>query len=544
MDLTQTTLILFFNLVIALSGAFLFSIIIIILVSIKISLILENSKKILFVGFITLCVYDAFLLKTILINAFGISIISKLLFLIYGCICVYVLIYIKYELPLSFFSFCCFFCNFFIMFLYLYSCISISRLSTPILLKDLSYFSLYRHGLVLFVSLLVILVFIILKIIKVEITDSKLIKKILVPYLKEEVRLFVINSPIKDPLLEFANFIGRKIYEVNLARWFYFTISFFMNYFVGLLQNIFFCNFIFFHGDLRWNLYLIPLSFLAWIFKNFEYIFSTCLQDTMDYLLKVLEISWKHPDEAKDYAGKNFIQVDPNNLNYEITPYGIQEGFSPNFKQNGKNLADLLLENSTCCFYLITFHKRFKILKMFNFCFRVLCLVGMFFDFGSFGTYLNFGWGNSIFKISYKAFGSKTSSFMPQRTYATKVVKIKKESATDVVRETEGMYSPGHPLAIDSEIRDDRGYYLAENQFTHGKGPKDNPSKLLCGNKDVKGYARPQYSVFPKETQGPSFIPPESIAHVIPGSEKYCQRPDVRENIAKAAYKNWEEENT
>ena len=542
MDLTQTILILFFNLVIVLSSSFLFSIIIIILASIKISLTLENSKKILFVGFIALCVYNVFLLEilleTILTNTFGISIISKLLFLIYGCIYVYVLIYIKYGLPLSFLSFCCFFCNFFIVFLYLYSCISISR-STPIFLEDLSYFSLYRYGLVLLVSLVVVLVFIIFKIIKVESINYNLINKFNIPHLKEEVRLFMINS-IPEQLTTLVRIISEKMYTSVIVRKIYIGISFFMNYFIVFLQNIFFFNFVFFHGDLRWNLYLIPLSFLAWIFKNFEYSFIKCLQDDAEYLQQVLVVSWKNAEDERTYVGKKEpIQYDPNALEYIVTPYGIQEGFNQKYVHH---LAFIFVRTYNCLALFTMFYKRFRFLKIFNFCFRILCLFGVFFDVTFFKDFCSFGLCNYLFRIPNKA--AHALLHMPQRPYATRAVVIKREFDEKVAKETEGMYSKGHPLAIDPEIKDEHGNYRIEYQFTHGKGPKNNPSVKLSDDKDVQGKSVPQSGVCPFEINRRPHLLPEAVKSVIPGSEEYCRRPDVRENIAKATYKNWEEENT
>jgi len=92
-------------------------------------------------------------------------------------------------------------------------------------------------------------------------------------------------------------------------------------YFIRILQMLFFCNFVFFHGDLRWNIYLLPLSFLSWLLRFFEYYFNTFLKGTHEYIRSCLIVTLKDPLTPLKNSKAYFLSG--NELDFELTPFAL-----------------------------------------------------------------------------------------------------------------------------------------------------------------------------------------------------------------------------
>ena len=66
-------------------------------------------------------------------------------------------------------------------------------------------------------------------------------------------------------------------------------------------------------------------------------------------------------------------------------------------------LAFIFVRTYNCLALFTMFYKRFRFLKIFNFCFRILCLFGVFFDVTFFKDFCSFGLCNYLFRIPNKA---------------------------------------------------------------------------------------------------------------------------------------------
>lgn len=214
----------------------------------------------------------------------------------------YVKLYTKRRLPLSFMSFIYFFCNVLQGLLYCSGLYIICfHVKYPIFLDNLSTISRYRY------LVFVIISFLILSIITFQKIFPSFSFLHFIP-LKEEIRILLYSwNHIFNPI--YCRFID-KLYFSGRYRILYILTHFILFYLLRIIAFILLLQFSFFHGDLRYIIYLSPLFFILWILSFIEYYFQTLFFGHCNYMHAVLHVN--KPGAAK------------------LTPYGLEEGYTDN----------------------------------------------------------------------------------------------------------------------------------------------------------------------------------------------------------------------
>ena len=206
----------------------------------------------------------------------------------------YILLYIWRNLLITLRSFICFIINFFILSLFLFGFYNLYLgFPQPIHIEDLSLFSYYRYLIFLVITVLGLFFYILLRFYPSPFLES-FINLVTFPYLKEDVRLFLNswNDSIFGPI---CSSIMDSLYASKIFQYFFVIFHITTIYLVRILQSILLLNFAFFEGDLRYSLYLLPFSFLSWIFSFLEYYLKTFFEGSLLYLEDVLSVKFKNP---------------------------------------------------------------------------------------------------------------------------------------------------------------------------------------------------------------------------------------------------------
>lgn len=133
----------------------------------------------------------------------------------------------------------------------------------------------------------------------------------------------------------------------------------------GCIQTLLFFNFVFFTGDLRWNIYLLPISFCIWLLRFLEYYFIIFFTNSLQYLSDILKVETK---EGLFILSNNFIIAKPKDLIYTITPYGISKGFTDGAIVFGEWLKYVQLHS-----FLLQYKNRVAFLSMSFVILNVIC---------------------------------------------------------------------------------------------------------------------------------------------------------------------------
>lgn len=380
--------------------------------------------------------------------------------------------------------------NLFILGLYNLGC----RLSIPIYVENLSVYSVYKYILFLSSSILGILGYIILK--NYFADHLHKIDYLTFPYLKEEVRIFLYtwNESVFGPI--FTSLID-LLYTSAIKRYIYFITHFVLFYFFQILQTILFLNFVFFHGDLRWNFYVLPFSFFSWLLRFFEYYFNTFLKGTDEYISACLNVSLKDPLTPLKNSKVYFLNG--NDLNFELTPFAIAEGF-----QNDHNTIVYVgthwLRICHIMHFFNAYEKKLSYLSKLIFFTRIFAWFSIIYIY--FSTTLSLL--NWKFLVSFRPFYSSAKRLAPPPREA---FTIHPKTQTELQSKTQGAYHPGHCGVFDSDKKNEKGEVLFEASLTHGPGSEKNPSQYLSET-DLQGKGRPQKATFPKQE---TFIDPHKF---------------------------------
>lgn len=233
----------------------------------------------------------------------------------------YLKLYAKRHLSYSMKSFFWFLLNYIQMFIYIWSCYLICfSAKTPIYKENLSLFSQYRY---LLFSIIVISIILYFLITIFKSSKQAFISKISYPYLKEEIRviLYTWNATIFSPL---CSKLIDKIYSSKKLLYFYFCSHFIIFYVSRIIVICFFINFVWFHGDLRKILYTAPFFFIIWLLSFFDYYFQVFFKNHCNYIRSVLSVKQINPVPAIS----GMIYTSLNNINFNLTSHGFQEGFT------------------------------------------------------------------------------------------------------------------------------------------------------------------------------------------------------------------------
>lgn len=383
-----------------------------------------------------------------------------------------------------------------------------------IFLPDLTPFAQIRYIILLLISIICIFVFLLSQLYPLE----KFISLVSYPYLKESMRIFLYTfKPSFEDI--FSNLMD-SLYNYKKTRYIYYCIYIFFFLLIPLLQTICLINFTFFNGNLSYNLYLLPFSFIAWLLSFLEFTFRYYYEGSYNHLMSLIVVNIIEPNNVLN--GKNVIETTPSNLNYTLTARATELGFT------SEDFPQLEREYFLCCSLELIFSK-IKILQHFFFGFNFLIRFFLYLQI-SFFFFENTSLG--FFSALKKSIIPSTRLYAGQRShYEARRVIPKHQS--DVEKLTNNNYKKGHLIIVEtSESTSTHDSY--KGSPTHGSGGHDsNASKEIHPSKSVDGQeGRPQNMTFPKE--GSCKIPKYMINQTSePGSDVYFKSSPVVENIRK-----------
>jgi hypothetical protein len=352
------------------------------------------------------------------------------------------------------------------------------------------------------------------------------------PYLKEEIRiiLYTWNESLFGNI---CSKIMESVFKHKTSLWLFAIIHFFCFYGIRFIQAVLFCNFVFFHGDLRWNIYLLPLSFLSWSLRFFEYYLRIFFYGSCEYLRLLLNVTLK---DASMFAfhSNSFIVITEENVNVLLTPYAVEQGFSIH------DLSDLFLKWSLRAHLTVllkTFDEKLYWFNIFIIMLRLIAWlsIAVFYFSGSFSSH------TSLNGFLAQVFRRKFLPQFPRRSPPTEAFGVRPNHVADLEKASNGTFKAGHYASVDKALKDDFGNVCFEGSLTHGPGSPENPSHKIHETKDLKGaHPKGQSSTFAKP---PIFVPAKWFnKSPVPNSKDFYEDSETRVNIAKANHTHKEEE--
>jgi len=284
------------------------------------------------------------------------------------------LIYTWRDIKMTFMSYLRFYLNFIIfLFMGLSALFIVFQPIPEIRLEDLSLVSFYRYGILLVLFTLGIIFIVLRKVLLTQYKneESKFWNFIYFPHLKEEIRLllytwndtFMGNCCVR--LLDFIILKNNRI--------FYLIIHFILFNIIPFIQSLFLINFVFFCGELKYALYLLPISFLTWCLSFIDYYFNTFITQSGNYIRAVLYVELD-PSIKKNTNQTNIITCNISDLRCKLTDYAIQEGFT---EHDLSDLATKWLQLNHISIDFERYLKRVSYFKYLNLALRMLCWSGI-----------------------------------------------------------------------------------------------------------------------------------------------------------------------
>ena len=426
------------------------------------------------------------------------SLPAYVFYLLVSSILFYLILYIWRGLAIHVSSFIYFLVNYSFLILFLFAFYNVSKgLPTPIYVENLSAFAYWRYSVFLCLSLLGLIVLFLLRYYP---SISYFAELVNFPYLKHQIHLVLVTweySFVGDVCSKLLNLLLSSTYI-----WIFFSFHFFLFYIVGCIQTLLFCNFVFLHGDLRWNLYLLPLSFIIWILRFLEYHFFTFFLSSLDYLNAVLNVTYKNQHYL---ITENFVIIKPKDLFYQITPYGFSRGFT-----NETIVFQQWLEYMTVRVFYIKYKKYTHILST---SFLVINMISWSYIISSANPDILSTWEMILTRRSF----SSTKILLAPRHMRH----LEENYQYRLKIDTDGKHSPGHPVYGDFSTS---GKFAAEGSVTHGTTHGQNSTELGIKNGDIK----PTF-VIPFDT--PKEIDKSQIKNEIPGSAQFLAKPDIKTKL-------------
>lgn len=431
---------------------------------------------------------------------------------------IYLILYTKLELPLSHFSFIRFSLILTQALLFLSSIfILFYKTKSPIYLEELSIFSQYKYLLFCILSIIGIILMLISYFFKHDLFFAVTFLN-----LQEEMRIILytwndtIFSVICSKLID-------KLYGSKIFLFIYLFTHFSIFYIMRIILLLLFINFIWFNGDLRWILFVVPFSFIIWVLSFFDYYFQIFFKNHCNYLRSILNV--KQINTVQAFSGMIYTSLD--NLNFNLTSHGYNEGYTledmPVLINEWHIAAYLGVYISKYSHFLIIIRRILFILQLIN----VFALVYFFFVKPYLDTKI------AMFTF-FRNISFQSSSTILSCQYITEAARIRtKLGRTLLNHETEGVHFGPHLALIDRDDKnpDNPQEIRYHGQPTHGNGTPENPSVPLHPSKDLQGQAKPQNLVPAKrcEYYVESLFDPVEI----PGSKQYLASSPACENLAK-----------
>jgi hypothetical protein len=399
----------------------------------------------------------------------------------------------------------------------------------PIYIEDLSEYSYYKYigfiiiFIIIGISYLVILYFF------PYILNTSHYKFLRVPHLKENI-IFLLETWKDSFFNDFYYKLSKNMHSLKYSKYVskaYLSFVFVFIYLIRLLQVIIFCNFVFFHGDLRWNLYLLPFSFLSWCLAPFEQYFKVYVEESFNYCNLLVNVISTEPNLVGQ-TSLGFTLVDSAKLSFGLTEFGYNSGYKD---QDLPIIANSWLQAShSLCLLRIFAAKLFY----FNICIIFLRSLSWFVLAGIYILGLD---SDVLFVTSLIA---RVPTSYTKLMFCSRAHMVHKGYEKYVAAQTGNVYVAPHFIGVDTEIRNEKNQVKVEGAFTHGPGTPENPSVPLHSSKDFKGPNIRGQRYIPVTT--PTFIPDHMISPPIAGSEQLLKEAECKVNMAKVDHGHKEEE--
>lgn len=473
--------------------------------------------------------YKNFLAGSPLITITSADFIYDLKVLIYYLLCLFfitILIYIgiyRYRnLTISLSSFIFFFFNFLIGFFFFLSITNIIKgINEPFYIENLSVFSRYHYLIFVILGSVFAISWFYLR--YVPNASPKLQNSILFiskPFLFEEsLKLFATwEDNFFGPVFEK---IINEMSSNPKTRFIFFFFHFFFSYIIPLTISIFLVNFAFFHGDLRYVLYLLPLSLMSWVYTHFFFYFIKFLDQNYFAVKDCLVIQQLKPPVMVE---NNFVGFDTTDISFKLSDKAFND-FGPEYDY--KILLNIFQNDfirlSKVLRFIHLYYTKVSKLSYIIFFIRYLVWIkissGFFFSEDNIISLANPG----VFKI-WPPFS------VIIRPYATKAYYVKPGAHKLLETATKGAYRGNHPVTTDTDKVDASGDVPFYHQPTHGAGNSNNPSKILSSVVDLKGDPRPQYGSYSEPALGVVWFPEKFLDKEMTNSEAFYNRQDVLDN--------------
>jgi hypothetical protein len=432
---------------------------------------------------------------------------------VYISLLVYIPLYKWRKLKLSLLSFILFTVNLIFFSLYVLGLLNLLHgFPKPIYVENLSEFAFYRYFILLILSFIGLMVLIGFR------NKTDRISILSYPYFKEEI--FSLLKTWEDtfwgPLWSrFMDLIVRSLKYQVIFYGLYLTL----NYIVPLIQATLLLNVALFHGDLRFNIYLLPLSFIAWVFRFFEFYFLKFVQENSFACREQLIV--KHLRDLPITEDAWYYTVRFKDLHFSLSQIAIDQG------ADERILPGLIELWVTCAEFEIIYNKyksKLIFLSYLTFMIRLLAW--------SLLTYTLY----HIFRDDSHLVGETIVSMMTKvtqmsvRPYATQSFRLKQLYQGALEKKSGGDYKGPHPVTTDTDLVNAKNEVPLINQPTHDPGPVNNPSKTVSWTEDLLGQARAQHAVYPRELVT---FPKTWLDKPLPNSEDYWKKKEIAENHAK-----------
>jgi hypothetical protein len=427
---------------------------------------------------------------------------------------IYLFLYWCSNLDIYLSSFLAFFGNVIILALYIIGFINLSKgLPNPVYLENLSSYSYYRYMVFLGLALVGIFFYLLIKANIMRDSITTFANYISFPYFKEEVRILIASWDISGHYC--VRLTDMLIHSLTF-RYVFFTLHFLIFYFFRILFLCLFINFVFFHGDLRILIYLMPISFLIWFFRFLEYYYFYFFESNKNYIKDLVLVESLTPLTSEELHSVT-VTRNPSDLKFTLTDFAVKENYT---------LKDIDYVISQWYFITnlqVTFLEYKKIISIsskLSLVINVITWITIMIKLSKYSLVLGYGLGIGFGTLSRRAFSSSRPLLLPRDS------RFMKESGMNPLKaKTKGAYSPGHPV-YGEELPN--GQYKVEGSLTHGKGSKEHPSHEL-GTRDAQGKAQ---RYIPHE---PVTVPTGDLTPPIFGSEKTLEHPQVKEKLDKGS---------
>lgn len=424
---------------------------------------------------------------------------------------IYGIIYRYHNLAYTVPSYTCFILNGLILLSYFWIFyLIIFKLENAIYLEDISVFSQYRYLIFVICSFIILCFYLLIKF--NETLNTFFIRFLsYIPSPSEEVRL-ILYSYNNSWLGTLCTKTIDLMFSNKKFKYLFFLFHFLLYYFFKIIRLSLFISFTFFHMDLRYLIYLAPLSFIIWILRFFFFYFFWFANSNERYMLQVLSIKI---DPSVKQRQHYFIITSHNDITLSITNFGQKEGFSA---QDLTYLRNKFIILSYVVSLIDKYHKKVFYLRYIGLIIFFICWVKIshfFFHDDSLHAVIPF---LRNLQKTFRGFHSTPPRFANDSRF------VKKQYEKEL-EERSSAYKAGHPV-IGEQIG---SKYKIKVQGTSGRGTHENPSELIHKEKTLTGENGRQYGIAIPE--GGIELDAYKLHSPIPGSEGYTNEPQTRKNI-------------